>query len=511
MTGPDDQAPVSAAGLEVFDPSPVGVLVTRGPEHELVYQSPAHRAIFGARALGRPVREAFADVENIGEYVALFDRVFRTGEAATSIDTRISADHPDNSADDERSFTFSVSRFPVGQAAGLLVIITESTDRVQRTEQDRFLDDTRRKVARRYRTLGEIGAQMVMVADPAGSVVEESAGWEAVTGQSFEEYQGFGWLHRVHPDDREQLLEVARDAMERRTPILEHTLRLRTVTGENRYFLLRAVPVFERDQVLEWVGVFTDIETQLIAVRRERLLDKAAAATSGLAQPEEMLTALAEVIVPDIVDSCRVYLVRDDPQRAPGDPFVIDPVASVLAEGLPQVEEHGPEGRGPQTLPGQAILQRRPSLVTFPPGEPPGHIAPRYIRRWVAEARANCMAWLPVIVDGAVAAVAAVFNTGNRPPLSDNDLQLMTDILEHAHDALSSALAFRRTQQIALALQRSFLTDPPDVPGLAVAARYQPTPAGAEVGGDWYDAFTLPDGTLVLSIGDVAGHDLPAA
>jgi serine phosphatase RsbU (regulator of sigma subunit) len=31
------------------------------------------------------------------------------------------------------------------------------------------------------------------------------------------------------------------------------------------------------------------------------------------------------------------------------------------------------------------------------------------------------------------------------------------------------------------------------------------------VGGDWYDAFTLPDGTAMLVIGDVAGHDAPAA
>ena len=31
------------------------------------------------------------------------------------------------------------------------------------------------------------------------------------------------------------------------------------------------------------------------------------------------------------------------------------------------------------------------------------------------------------------------------------------------------------------------------------------------MGGDWYDAFGLPDGTTMLVIGDVAGHDAPAA
>jgi len=34
---------------------------------------------------------------------------------------------------------------------------------------------------------------------------------------------------------------------------------------------------------------------------------------------------------------------------------------------------------------------------------------------------------------------------------------------------------------------------------------------GVDVGGDWYDAFPLNDGTIALTIGDVVGHDLAAA
>lgn len=42
-------------------------------------------------------------------------------------------------------------------------------------------------------------------------------------------------------------------------------------------------------------------------------------------------------------------------------------------------------------------------------------------------------------------------------------------------------------------------------------AAYLPATEDAIVGGDWYDAFTLPDGRIALSIGDVAGHGVPAA
>ncbi|MFI5695386.1 SpoIIE family protein phosphatase [Kribbella sp. NPDC051586] len=70
----------------------------------------------------------------------------------------------------------------------------------------------------------------------------------------------------------------------------------------------------------------------------------------------------------------------------------------------------------------------------------------------------------------------------------------------------------RREHQIADTLQRSLLPDRmPEIPGLAVAARYVPATADLHVGGDWYDVVQLRDGLIGLVIGDVAGHGLQAA
>jgi serine phosphatase RsbU (regulator of sigma subunit) len=61
-------------------------------------------------------------------------------------------------------------------------------------------------------------------------------------------------------------------------------------------------------------------------------------------------------------------------------------------------------------------------------------------------------------------------------------------------------------------LQRSLLpTYLPDVPGVRLAARSTPGSSDQQVGGDWYDVLTLPSGQVCLVVGDVAGHDLPAA
>lgn len=78
--------------------------------------------------------------------------------------------------------------------------------------------------------------------------------------------------------------------------------------------------------------------------------------------------------------------------------------------------------------------------------------------------------------------------------------------------ALERARLFEREQQAALSLQRTLLPARlPQVDGLGLAARYRPALAGTQVGGDWYDAFLLPDGRVAASLGDVMGKGLVAA
>jgi serine phosphatase RsbU (regulator of sigma subunit) len=61
-------------------------------------------------------------------------------------------------------------------------------------------------------------------------------------------------------------------------------------------------------------------------------------------------------------------------------------------------------------------------------------------------------------------------------------------------------------------LQRSLFPDQlPDIPGLQLAARSTPGDSSMRVGGDWYDVVLLPSGEVGLVVGDVVGHDLPAA
>jgi serine phosphatase RsbU (regulator of sigma subunit) len=68
-----------------------------------------------------------------------------------------------------------------------------------------------------------------------------------------------------------------------------------------------------------------------------------------------------------------------------------------------------------------------------------------------------------------------------------------------------------REYEVAATLQRSLLPTLPVLPGITSAARYLVSQQQAQVGGDWYDLFALPDGAVGIAIGDVMGHDVAAA
>ena len=75
----------------------------------------------------------------------------------------------------------------------------------------------------------------------------------------------------------------------------------------------------------------------------------------------------------------------------------------------------------------------------------------------------------------------------------------------------AQAATDRARVTVAEAMQRSLLADLPPLPHLETAVRYLPATRDAQIGGDWYDAFRTPDGGTMVVVGDVAGHDAPAA
>src|SRR5919199_145428 len=171
---------------------------------------------------------------------------------------------------------------------GVMVDITQEKTQQLSREQAAHVELERvqealRKSEERYRLLVEATAQITWDTNAQGELVTEQVRWSAFTGQTYEEYKGWGWLKAIHPDDQSYTAQAWRDALANRTLYtIEH--RLRRYDGEYRYMSVRAVPVLKPDgSIREWVGVYTDItERKQAEAARNRALCEADATRAAL-------------------------------------------------------------------------------------------------------------------------------------------------------------------------------------------------------------------------------------
>lgn len=183
------------------------------------------------------------------------------------------------------------------------------------------------------------------------------------------------------------------------------------------------------------------------------------------------------------------------------------PARHLAAAGLPLTTgQVTPALFEEQPLVRQLVQQRKPVLVESHldrderfPGFPGDGIT--------QQAWAN----LPLVVDDRLIGILA-FGWDRPRRFSRQDQQFLTALATHTAIAVDRAQLLEGSASIAETLQRALLPQQVlAIPGWQVASYYRPAVEGTHVGGDWYDAFQLPDGRVALVVGDVMGKGVQAA
>jgi PAS domain S-box-containing protein len=367
----------------------------------------------------------------------------------------------------------------------------------------------------RYRALVQGGAQVVWVATADGEMKEDSPEWRWITGQSEEEYTGYGWLGSIHPEDRERVERDWRECV-RTGRIFDDRYRIRTKVGSYRHYDVRAVPIERDGRIVEWVGASTDVTSQREAEEmRGRLTEQLSAAALRTARLQQATSMLAEALTVEqvvevitevgrtaigalhsavaLLDGARLRVVNDDLRNAP------DSAGGLLTLESPSVMT-------------KAIATRRPVLVEDPEdlrrqfeGEldiDAERVAASDERSWVG---------LPLLTAGTPLG-ALRFSFGRPRKITEEERVFLEALAGQCGLAVERAGLYEREHTTAETLQRSLLPDRlPSVPGLVLEAMYRPVAKNMEIGGDWYDAFRLADQRLGVAVGDVMGKGLTAA
>lgn len=239
-----------------------------------------------------------------------------------------------------------------------------------------------------------------------------------------------------------------------------------------------------------------------------RYLADASAALATSLDYEATLRRVADLAVPAFADWCAIDLLEEGSFRRVAVSHV-DPAKVALAQEL--WERYPPQMDAPTGAPGVARTGVS-ELVEHVDDELLDQLGlDDEQRRLVRELQLRSGLTVALTARGRTLGVLAFVYAESGRSYSPADVPFAEDLARRAALAIDNSQLHTETLEVALQLQRAVLPETfPDSDRWQVAVHYRPA-GRTDVGGDFYDAITLPDGRLVALVGDVMGRGVAAA
>jgi PAS domain S-box-containing protein len=384
--------------------------------------------------------------------------------------------------------------------AGWLATITDIDD-------ERSIREALVASEARARSIADAIPQLIGITSPDGRLISVNERYSAYTGKTIDEIRETAWTSTIHPDDVEHMVASWEQAVQAGLPH-DTQYRLRGRDGVYRWFLNKAIPVRDgAGNVTSWIATATDIDERKRTEDALRVVVEASTAFAGTLDASKVLQHLAEVSVAHVADWCGVYLY-DGAERlravaiAHRDPDKVRFVREFLRRYPIQDEDAA-------ALVASTGIPLRIDEITddmYDAIEDPEQ------RDLARSLRLRSVLYVPLGDEHQRYGVFSLAIAESTRPFTDEDQQLATLIAQRASIAVANARLYERQREVAGTLQAAFLPPAlPRSPAVSFDATYAAGTRDLTIGGDWYDAFRCADGTIAISIGDVAGRGLEAA
>jgi serine phosphatase RsbU (regulator of sigma subunit)/PAS domain-containing protein len=298
-----------------------------------------------------------------------------------------------------------------------------------------------------------------------------------------------------------------RDAIAGGSPEPVLVRNISKATGVDRWVLVKATPVRDADGgVVMAVNIMEDVTDARRAEHHQRFLAGASKVLSSSLDVDATIERAAAAIVPDLADWCCVDL-RDERGRLQGRAVATDTGRAAVVAGVREAIDLHPED-GPAGV----LRDGRPRLH--------GRIDDDLLRRWArdeaelerlraAEPRSALV--VPLVAGDRRIGTMTLGTDASARVLGPAELELAQEVAVRAGVAVENARVHGARAHIATTLQRSLLPPRlPTVPGMTIAARFRAAGEASDVGGDFYDLFSV-DGAWMVVMGDVTGKGPEAA
>jgi len=348
----------------------------------------------------------------------------------------------------------------------------------------------------RYTSLANVVPQLIWTANAQGEVEYVNDRWVAYTGLPLENARGGGWRAAIDPPQEPAIREQWSRSVRSGEPFAAE-VRLRELGGRARWFLANAVPVRNPDgAIVAWICTSTDVDAQKRLEEREAFLSRAGERLGASLDVVATVGAVKTLLVPRLADRTWVALRNQEGRYALaglGSVDLADEMGARRWLGTPVQPALG------------ATLERIVAGI-----DPVVLTAPRFEDPWLHPTGASAAMIVPLIGSEGPLGVLALARTEGG--FDADDVGVVREFARRAALSLEHARLYERERTTADALQRAMLpAQLPILRDVRFSASYSAASESQRVGGDFYDAFTIPDGRVAVTIGDVTGHGLEAA
>lgn len=244
------------------------------------------------------------------------------------------------------------------------------------------------------------------------------------------------------------------------------------------------------------------------AAQRLRFLARASELIFETDDRQARLDELTRLLAAELADAATIVHVEDDGAIRTMSAAHADAEKATQARQLIGVRAFRPEA---EARIADALSTLRPHLTDLR-DEPSPYW--EYLDPLIHVLGVQTSLTVPLHSRGEVLGAILLHRADGNAAYSEDDLLMLTDLARRLSIAMEHTRMLERERRIASALQQALLPQPDMLPkrrGLHFAAEYRPSSRESDVGGDWYDALTLEDGRIVVSVGDVTGRGLHAA
>ena len=351
----------------------------------------------------------------------------------------------------------------------------------------------------RYASLANVVPQLIFTTNANGDTEYVNDRWVAYTGYDLNASRDGGWRYAVHPDQEPAIRDRWRHSLRAGEPLAAEFRLREGSSGRYRWFLLNAVPARGREgETVAWIATCTDVDAQKRLEEREAFLARAGERLGASLDVTATVAAMKALLIPRLADRTWVALVDDEGR------YVLSGVGSSdIAEEVEARRTVGtPLSPALHDVVARIVDGGDPYVIDDPVDFPDP---------WLRDVEASAAMVVPLVSGEVTIGALALARRGARAYEFD-DTALVRDFARRAALSLEHARLYERERTTADALQRAMLPSAlPLLPDIRFSASYSAASESQRVGGDFYDAFELPDGRVALTIGDVTGHGLEAA